>query len=264
MIEIPKKIRDITGLREFALDRVGMSGSNVLLFEDMVLKIQPDNEEAENEYCMMQWLGGKLPVPEALCREKKDGKAYLLMSKMRGQMSCEERYMQNPDALVHILGEALRMLWCIDISGCPCSNCLDRKLQMAEYNVRNNLVDLENVEPETFGEKGFRDPAHLLDWLKNHRPPEEIVFSHGDFCLPNVFVEHNKISGFIDLGRAGTADRWQDIALAYRSLLHNYSGKYSDTAKQYEGFRAEKLFEELGISPDEEKIRYYILMDELF
>ncbi len=45
----------------------------------------------------------------------------------------------------------------------------------------------------------------------------------GAYCLPNIFMKDNKVSGYIDLGRGGLADKYQDIALCYRSLLHNYS-----------------------------------------
>ena len=43
-------------------------------------------------------------------------------------------------------------------------------------------VDLENVDPETFGAGGFESPKHLLEWLENNRPTFEPVFSHGDYC----------------------------------------------------------------------------------
>ena len=64
--------------------------------------------------------------------------------------------------------------------------------------------------------------------VKCNRPEEDIVLTHGDFCLPNVFVKDGAISGFIDLGKMGPADRWQDIAIAIRSLEHNFNGKYTD------------------------------------
>ena len=97
---------------------------------------------------------------------------------------------------------------------------------------------------------------------KRPKPVEELVFSHGDYCMPNIFIKNNKINGFIDLGRSGVADKYQDIALCYRSLKHNFDG--SQGGKVYENFNAESLFIELDIVPDWEKIKYYILMDELF
>lgn len=264
MTGIPEKIREIAGNRPFQTDKIGMSDSEVILFEDMVLKVQAADRmgEAANEYRMMQWLRGKLPVPEVLAYEEEEGKAWLLMTKLPGKMSCDERYMENPELLLDILAESLQMLCRVDISDCPCVNDLERKLRMARYNVENGLVDMDNVEPETFGEGGFRSPKHLLEWLEENRPAEELVLSHGDFCLPNIFAGEGRPGGFIDLGKTGIADKWVDIALAFRSLHHNYSGKYG--GKAYEGFRAERLFEKLGLEPDDEKIKYYILLDELF
>ena len=251
--EIPGKIRKITGDRPFQTDETGMSDSEVILFEDMVLKVQAADRmgEAANEYQMMQWLQGKLPVPKVFACEEKDGKSWLLMTRLPGKMLCDERYMKDPELLLQVLTDSLKLLWNVSISDCPCVNNLDKKLQMARYNVENGLVDMDNVEPDTFGEGGFRSPGHLLEWLEENRPEEEIVLSHGDFCLPNIFADKEKPGGFIDLGKTGTADKWLDIALAFRSLSHNYSGRYG--GKGYEGFRGGGLFEEKGGGPGQEK-----------
>ncbi len=262
MLNIPSNIRNIIGSRPFEIDTIGMSSSQVICFEDMVLKIDNQNDEADLEVKLMTWLADKLPVPKILCLEKENDKSFLLMSRVEGLMSCDENIIENPNLLVKILAEGLNMLWHVDISNCPYSNSLERKLELAEYNIRNNICDLDNVEPETFGKNGFKNPDELLKWLKENKPSEDLVFSHGDFCLPNVFINDNKISGFIDLGRSGIADRYQDIALCYRSLSHNYSGTYG--GKVYKDFDPNILFEELKIGPDWEKIKYYILLDELF
>lgn len=243
-------------------DTIGMSESSVLIFEDKVCKIENFCEESDREYQIMQWLKGKLPVPEVLCRGQKGEKKYLLMSKLQGKMSCDEEYMRQPELLAEALAEGLKMLWNVDISACPYSANLDEKLRMAKYNVEHGLVDVDNVEPETFGPNGFANPQELLEWLESNRPEEEPVFSHGDYCLPNVFLTDGKVSGFLDLGRAGVADKYQDIALCYRSFLHNYDGKYGGGS--YGEVNPEIVFEKLGIKPDWEKVRYYILLDELF
>ena len=261
-ISFPEKIERLLKGEQYTLDQVGMSRAEVIMLSDKVLKVQEADEEAESEYLMMEWLRGRLPVPEVLCREKQDEKSWLLMSRAEGKMSCSEEYLSDPERLVNVLAKGLKMLWSVDISGCPCRFDLDKKLEMAAYNVEHGLVDVDNVEPTTFGEGGFRDPAHLLRWLKENRPGEEYVLVHGDYCLPNIFAKGDEVSAFIDLGKTGIADKWQDIALCYRSLIHNFDGSYGGPVR--EGFDASILFEKLGIEPDWEKIRYYLLMDELF
>ena len=262
MIDIPEKIKSILGSSVCNSDTVGMSEASVLLFEDKVLKIDRICEESENEKEVMLWLKGKLPVPEVICHEIYDGRSYLLMSKLPGVMACDESYLKRPQELTEILATGLKMLWDTDISSCSFHCNLDKKLEMARYNVEHDLVDVDNVEPDTFGENGFESPKHLLDWLVHNRPEEDIVLSPGDFCLPNIFIKDGKISGFLDLGKTGCADRYQDIALCYRSLKGNYEGKYGGGT--YEGVDPDSLFNQVGIEPDWDKIKYYILLDELF
>lgn len=82
-------------------------------------------------------------------------------------------------------------------------------------------------------------------------PKEELVLSHGDSCLPNIIFQNGEISGLIDLGRAGIADKWCDIALCYQSLKNNYNGRYSGC--RYDSFNEMYYFNILGIVPDWEK-----------
>ena len=56
---------------------------------------------------------------------------------------------------------------------------------------------MDNVEQDTYGEKGFSSPQELLKWLKDNKPNESYVLSHGDYCLPNIFIDDNKISGLL-------------------------------------------------------------------
>ena len=81
---------------------------------------------------------------------------------------------------------------------------------------------------------------------------ENLVFTHGDYCFNNYFANGNKISCFIDLGKAGVGDMYQDIALCVRELM-DFDYKYTDL-----------FFKYLGLVPDYNKIKYYILLDELF
>ena len=85
---------------------------------------------------------------------------------------------------------------------------------------------------------------------------EDLVFTHGDYCLPNVFLDltGRRLTGFIDWGRAGIADRYQDLALAERSLRFNFGPGWERC-----------LFDAYGLTHvDEAKLAYYRLLDEMF
>ena len=177
-------------------------------------------------------------------------------------MACDPYYMSQPKRQIELLADALNILWSVDISDCPCKWPLQRRLDLAEENVIHNRVEMDDAQPDTFGPNAFRDPEHLLGWLKENQPEQRQCLSHGDFCLPNIFLSENKITGMIDLGKSGVADPWQDIALCYRILNNNYFGAYGGSI--YPGYGNRMLFDALGIQPDWERIRYYILLDELF
>lgn len=260
-MKLPEAIGERLEDKAFQVDELGMSQAAVRLYPHQVLKVQPNTEEAENEAIMLRWLAGKVPVPQVLAYEVEDETSCLLMERCGGVMACDNTYLGDPALLCRLLANSLKALWAVDVRDCPADWRLDHKLAQAEYNVKNGLVDLDNVEPDTFGPNGFRDPEHLLRWLKAHRPAEESVLSHGDFCLPNLFGTGDRPTGFIDLGRTGIADKWCDIALCCRDLRHDFIAFYG--GKPYPGYEA-LLFRELGITPDREKIRYYILLDELF
>ena len=175
-------------------DNIGMSGSKIMIFEDSVLKIVPLRRENDETIRMMKWLEGKIPVPKVIAYEKDDEYQYLLMSRVSGKMSCDKYYLEHPKELLDILAKALKMLWNIDVSDCPRSRNIVVELSEAKYRVENNLVDIDNVEPTTFGKDGFKNPRALLNWLYENKPDYEPVLSHGDFCLPNIFIEDGRVS----------------------------------------------------------------------
>lgn len=264
MILFPDRIKKIIGNCEYERNDVGMSDSKVLMFPEYVLKIQRLSPETKNEKDIITWLDKRLPVPQIAEYYVEDDTAYTLMTRIKGKMLCDEEFLNNPEMLINLAADGLKRLWNVDVSDCPCKvSRLEERLKAAEWNIENGQVDLDNVEPETFGPNGFANPTELLLWLKNNKPDEDIVLSHGDFCLPNIFADNNQISGFIDLGKMGPADRWQDVAIALRSLEHNFSGRYNG-GKAYYKFEPEMLLNKLGMKMDEEKNRYYMLLDELF
>ncbi len=247
---IAQKLAGLPHTRE----TIGQSGDGVFLFDDCVLKISPDTPMSRQEVQMLHWLQGRLPVPELLHSCVENGRTWLLISRLPGQMACDAHYLTRPDAVLPLLSQSLRTLWTVDVRDCPCVFDLDRHLLQLEARVRAGLCDI------SFGVEGFRTPTHLLEWLKDHRPPVDPVLSHGDLCLPNILLQNDRLSGFVDLGLCAVADRWRDLALCWRSLRDNTHGHYGS----YPTFPPpDSLFAALGITPDREKLRYYLLLDEL-
>ena len=261
--QLPENIRKLLGGQSFTGNDVGMSGAEVYMFPEYVLKIQPHTKETENEYEIIKWLKGRIPVPEIVEYGLRDGKSYTLMTRIWGKMLCEEEILLDSERLIRLSAEGIQKLWSVDIRDCPVTfSRLEERLKAARYNVENHLVDLDNVEEDTFGPDGFKDPRELLEWLEANRPEEDLVLTHGDFCLPNLFADQGGICGYIDLGKMGPADRWQDLAILLRSLDHNMSGYYN--GKVYGKFETQMLLDALGTEMNEEKNRYYRLLDELF
>ena len=253
----PKRIKKLVREEIFEENTVGMTRSKVLVYQSMVLKIEEESEESNNEHRMLDWLQGKLTVPKLLGFEKKGKFNYLLMEKLPGVMAYEKELLSNPVEAIKLIAQALKTLWDINIDTCPSDQSLDHKLQLAEERIKMGLVDLDDVDYDLWTSMGFNSFSDVLRYLKNHKPNEERVFSHGDFCLPNFFFEDGRLTGYIDLGRSGVSDPWQDIALCIRSLRYNLGENFQE---DYIAL----LMECLGLSFDQEKYNYYLLLDELF
>jgi aminoglycoside phosphotransferase len=71
---------------------------------------------------------------------------------------------------------------------------------------------------------------------------------HGDYCLPNVLIAEGEISGFVDLGELGVADRWSDLATALWSVGHNLGRGWRDA-----------FLDAYGVEPNAGKIALYSL-----
>lgn len=243
-------------------DTVGLSGSSVTLFDDCVLKITEDTPDSRENQQVLSWLEGKIPVPKVIVCEFSQGKRWLLTEKVQGLMSCDKEYLRNPQVLISALAYSLQRLHSVDTTGCPEILTQETLLNRARYRVENGLVEMDLTEPETFGPDGFASPWELLTWLEKNRPESRLCLIHGDFCLPNIFLENGQLSAFIDLDDCGVGEAWRDIALCWRSLKHNADGTYG--APLYPDIDPDALFPALGIEPDWQQIRWHLLMDELF
>lgn len=263
LANIPADIKHYIKGRPFTADNIGKSGSGVYIFEDMVLKVEKMNEGIFAMLGVVNALEGRLPLPHTICHSVSEGRSFLLCERVKGVMACDEFYLEHRELMLPVLGDALKQLWAVDVRDCPRRRDLDTELDEARARVEAGLVDISECEPSTFGEGGFKGPYELLMWLEANKPErEELCVSHGDLCLPNIFINGDKLSGLIDVGDMGVADKWRDISLLYRSLKHNFDGTFG--GRVYKDFDPDCLFDYIGVKKDEEKLKYYLLLDELF
>ncbi|WP_246629228.1 APH(3') family aminoglycoside O-phosphotransferase [Mesobacillus maritimus] len=152
---------------------------------------------------------------------------------------------------MQLLGSELKTLHNVNIENCPFNQRLEVKLKEAKRRVENGLVDEDDFDENRKGLKA----QELYKVLISSQPKnEDLVFTHGDFCLPNIIIHKEQISGFIDLGRAGVADRYQDLALAIRSITSNFGREHVPFFLKGYGLK----------DIDETKVVYYQLLDEFF
>lgn len=237
---------------------IGCSESNTFRVKGdnyhQFLKIQSINakEKLLNEKERLEWLQGKLPVPKVLYYEQDDINEYLLISEIAGKDASVEidKTTSVPD-LMKQLALGLKMIHSIKIDQCPFDQTVQKKLEEARLRVEKGLVNEDDFDEER---KGIPSDV-LFQHLKDSVPKDEdLVFAHGDYCLPNIILQNGKINGFIDMGRAGISDRYQDLALAVRSITYNFGKEMLPY-----------FFNEYGMQRyDKAKINFYQLMDEFF
>ena len=213
----------------------------------------PLEQELIAEQQRLIWLQDRLPVPTVLAFSHDDEKTYLLISAIAGLMSFDDHFNHHVSTIVRLLAEGLRLIHNIDVHDCPFDARLTHKLALAEQRTSAGLVDEADFDDER---KGMHAGELLKQLVKSQPTTEDIVFTHGDYCLPNVLIDpvHLRLSGFIDWGRAGIADRYQDLALAARSIVHNFGEQWVSLFWEIYGLE----------TVDPAKIAFYQLLDEFF
>lgn len=242
---------------------IGCSGAAVTEYPACVLKVQEDCNVSANEYHMLRWLQGRLPVPRIIAAAHEDGRRWLLMSRMPGTYLCTEALLDDQIRLAELCAHALRTLWAVDTAGCPASRTLDDKFREIDEGLRGGWITPEQAgDPSIYDvhSGGFASPAALFDYLVKHRPQEELTLTHGDLCLPNIFADHHGLTGFIDVGLAGVADKWVDIEKCLWSMEANTTGFFGGKARPFD---RRLLFDALGMAPDDDRLRFYSLLDAL-
>lgn len=252
---LPEPLRRVLPAARWEAVTDGQSGAAVWRSQKYVVKVQARGSlpisTLLQERERLRWLRGRVPVPAVAGYEVTATHEYLAMTRLPGIPMSHPDATLHPERVTDLLARALRELHALPVRECPFNMSLPVTLRLARERVQAGAVDESDFDAERQG----RSAAEVFNELVRTRPEtEDIVVTHGDPCLPNVILNGEYVEGFVDVGRAGLADRHADLALAWRSLRHNLGPEH-----------AERFLDIYGRAwVDERKLAYYRLLDELF
>jgi aminoglycoside 3'-phosphotransferase-2 len=245
------------GESDSAVIRFERTGNTAVYLKSRPFGAIPAERPLFDEAERMGWMHAVgLPVPAVLQYHEWKGREYLLLTAVPGTDAATTRNPDQYDAMVTALAAGLRALHATNISACPFDQSRRTRVAAAEARVRAGVVDEADFDGERQGQSASQLYADLV---ANPPATEDRVFTHGDYCLPNVILSEDatgkfNVSGFVDCGNAGIADRYQDLALCARSVAGNLGPDLVPA-----------LFARYGLDRvDESKLRYYQLLDEFF
>ena len=214
------------------------------------LKVAPLGEAPglADEAQRMRWLGPRLVVPRVLDYGSDGAQEWLLTAAIDGISAVDPTLRADPRRLVPLLAEGLRRFHAVPWADCPFDDHLDPMHPLVHQRFAAGRTD-----PDTIRRNGGRTDREALRYLETSRPqPEELVLCHGDYCVPNVLLRAGRVAGFVDLGRAGVGDRWQDLTDALWSVTRNLGAGWEDL-----------FLEGYGVRRDPQRLAYYRLLHDL-
>lgn len=239
-------VATLAGRRWTALT-IGRSGAGIWRVEAEgqpaeVIKAAPG---LSGEAARLRWLHGRgIPCAEVTGFVHDGGIDWMRSLALPGRNLVEGGV--PPEEAVRLAAGALTRLHRLDPAGCPFDTRLATRLAAAKVRLGAGLVD-----PQDFPEA---PPAEVLGRMVRDFPPEgPLVVTHGDTSLPNFMAEAGRFTGFVDCGKLGLADPWQDLALTAWSVAYNFGEAHVPT-----------FLTACHVPPDPARRRLYKLLDAFF
>jgi kanamycin kinase len=203
------------------------------------------------EAARTQWARAhRLPVPTVMdiCT---DGHVdWLVTSGIPGRPATEPT-LGDPATVVAALAHGLRRFHQLaPVRRCP----FDFRLTTALDHVHRRAAAGQIDPAEDFDDdhRHLDLPAALRELERLRPDDEDLVVCHGDYCPPNALITDGQVTGYVDLGELGVADRWWDLGVASRAITWNY------------GPGLEGLFlAAYGATPDPQRQAFYRLLYDL-
>jgi kanamycin kinase len=195
----------------------------------------------------MRWAAEWIRVPQVIDAGTSEDLDWLVTAEMAGTPAIDKDWCADPAWLVPIVARGLRVFHdTLPVAQCPFRWSVADALGLTRERIDAGVIPWHDVHREHVGMTVEEAYAELVRIAPTD---EDAVVCHGDYCYPNVFIEHGVATGYLDLGELAVSDRWWDVAI----------GMWSTTWNVGEGY--EELFaESYGVAPDHDKIRFYRLL----
>jgi kanamycin kinase len=206
---------------------------------------------ALDESARTQWASLYLPVPIVLGTGSDDGVDWLLTDGLAGTDATRHPLLAAPGRVVPILARGLAEFHGrAPTDQCPFQFRAGAAIAHARERVRSGVATPADLHPEH--EHLSLDAA--LAELERMRPAsEDLVVCHGDYCFPNVLLDDaGAVTGYVDLGELGVADRWWDVAVGAWSTTWNVGPGWEDV-----------FYKSYGVERDDDRIAFYRLLYDL-
>src|SRR5262245_29137308 len=206
---------------------------------------------ALDESARTQWASLFLPVPIVLDAGSDDGVDWLLTDALAGTDATRHPLLTEPERIVPILARGLADFHArAPVDQCPFEFRAGLAIAHARERVRLGIATANDLHPEH--EHLSVDDA--LAELERLRPAsEDLVVCHGDYCFPNILLDDSgAVTGYVDLGELGIADRWWDLATGAWSTTWNVGPGWEDL-----------FYEAYGVERDDDRIAFYRLLYDL-
>lgn len=257
-LAVPPQLLALIAGYNWNRDKLGCSDAQVFMLQGegippLFIKTEAATAHAElhDEVARLRWLASRgLPCPDVLFEGTHCGHLWLLMSAVPGDDLASADSL-SIETRIRILAGALHQLHAVDPAACPFDHRLDVRIEAARARMQAGLVDETDFDDDMLGET----TAALFSRLVAEKPETaDVVVTHGDACLPNFMAGNGIFTGYIDCARLGLADRYQDIALACRSVADNFGDEWIELFLDCYGLA----------QADPAKLAYYRLLDEFF
>ena len=214
-----------------------------LILKTRDVRLRPQESDLLTETVALSWLRDKLSVPELQCFHVEGDMQYLLMTQMEGLSGIQPEVTGDPANLVREFAKGLREVHSLSTESCTLDWRMSRYFSWAGGLIESGALDDQIPEGATRTFLGDQ----LSDINEGMPGEEDLVFTHGDYCLPNVMFQDGRLSGYIDLGYAGVGDRYLDFVAARGTIRRNLGEEWIGP-----------FFQAYGLGePDQKKMKAY-------